>query len=134
MNVHDLIFVLLEKKCIFFFFLLVMLKLLFGINMATSPVFSLEALPLQYVYAMLFALEEINHSTTLLPGVRLGFHLHDSCALPLWALHAVLSLVGGNSSTCNPEYSYEDGEENSKCLNTRAPCITPKTINFFKPS
>uniref|UniRef100_A0A3P8W293 Olfactory receptor C family, r1 n=1 Tax=Cynoglossus semilaevis TaxID=244447 RepID=A0A3P8W293_CYNSE len=50
------------------------------------------SLPLQYVYAMLFALEEINHSTTLLPGVRLGFHLHDSCALPLWALHAVLSL------------------------------------------
>ncbi|XP_069390808.1 extracellular calcium-sensing receptor-like [Paralichthys olivaceus] len=61
----------------------------------------LEALPLQYIYAMVFALEEINHSTTLLPGVKLGYHIHDSCALPLWALRTALSLVGGDSSSCD---------------------------------
>ncbi|XP_023287293.1 extracellular calcium-sensing receptor-like [Seriola lalandi dorsalis] len=61
----------------------------------------LENLPLQYVYAMVFALEEINHSTTLLPGVKLGYHIHDSCAIPLWALQATLSLVGGDSTSCD---------------------------------
>ncbi|XP_026169667.1 extracellular calcium-sensing receptor-like [Mastacembelus armatus] len=60
----------------------------------------LEDLPLQYVYAMVFALEEINHSTMLLPGVKLGYHIYDSCAFPLWAVQAALSLVGGNSSSC----------------------------------
>ncbi|XP_053279288.1 extracellular calcium-sensing receptor [Pleuronectes platessa] len=63
---------------------------------------SLEDLPLQYIYAMVFALEEINLSTTLLPGVKLGYHIHDSCALPLWALRAALSLVGGDGSSCDP--------------------------------
>ncbi|XP_018555885.1 extracellular calcium-sensing receptor-like [Lates calcarifer] len=60
-----------------------------------------ENLPLQYIYGMVFALEEINHSTTLLPGVKLGYHIHDSCQLPLWALQAALSLVGGDSTSCD---------------------------------
>nr|XP_020478067.1 extracellular calcium-sensing receptor-like [Monopterus albus] len=75
----------------------------------------LENLPLQYVYAMVFALEEINHSTTLLPGVKLGYRIHDSCAFPLWAVQAALSLAAGNSTSCNsaalPEYSAGYGEE-----------------------
>ncbi|RCU34448.1 hypothetical protein DVA81_19640, partial [Acinetobacter baumannii] len=37
---------------------------------------------------MVFALEEINHSTTLLPGVKLGYHIRDSCALHPWAMQA----------------------------------------------
>ncbi|XP_027136175.1 extracellular calcium-sensing receptor-like [Larimichthys crocea] len=61
----------------------------------------LENLPLQYVHAMLFALEEINHSTTLLPGVKLGYHIRDSCALHPWAMQAALSLVGGDSPSCD---------------------------------
>ncbi|XP_044059701.1 extracellular calcium-sensing receptor [Siniperca chuatsi] len=75
----------------------------------------LENLPLQYIYAMVFALEEINHSTTLLPGVKLGYHIRDSCALHPWAMQAALSLVGGESTSCNlavpPDYSTEYGEE-----------------------
>ncbi|KAL7399979.1 hypothetical protein ABVT39_004640 [Epinephelus coioides] len=68
----------------------------------------------QYLYAMVFALEEINHSTTLLPGVKLGYHIRDSCALPLWAMQGALSLVGGDSASCNtadpPDYSAGYGE------------------------
>lgn len=74
---------------------------------------SLENLPLQYVHAMLFALEEINRSTTLLPGVKLGYHIRDSCALHPWAMQAALSLVGGDSPSCNlaapPDYSVVEG-------------------------
>ncbi|XP_051252457.1 extracellular calcium-sensing receptor-like isoform X4 [Dicentrarchus labrax] len=79
-----------------------------------KPCTGLENLPLQYIYAMLFALEEINHSSTLLPNVQLGYHIHDSCALPPWAMQAALSLVGGDSTSCNsealPDYSAGYGE------------------------
>lgn len=76
--------------------------------------FSLEILPLQYIYAMVFALEEINHSSNLLPGLKLGYLIHDSCSLHPWAMQAALSLVGGNSTSCNlaawPDYSVGYGE------------------------
>ncbi|CAG6001772.1 unnamed protein product [Menidia menidia] len=71
------------------------------------PCTGLQNLPLQYIYAMVFALEEINHSSTLLPGLKLGYRIHDSCALPAWALQAALSLVGGGASTCKTT----DGKE-----------------------
>lgn len=63
---------------------------------------------------MVFAVEEINHSTTLLPGVKLGYHIFDSCGRPPWALQAALSLVGGDSASCNstdpPDYPAGYGE------------------------
>lgn len=61
----------------------------------------LDYAPLQYVYAMVFALEEINLSKSLLPGVKLGYHIFDSCGQPLWAPQAALSLAGGDSTTCD---------------------------------
>lgn len=75
---------------------------------------SLEHVPLQYIYAMVFAVEEINNSTTLLPGVKLGYHIFDSCGRPPWALQAALSLVGGDGTSCNltdpPNYPAGYGE------------------------
>lgn len=62
---------------------------------------SLELVPLQYIHAAVFAVEEINNSTMLLPGVKLGYHIFDSCGRPPWALQAALSLVGGDSTSCN---------------------------------
>uniref|UniRef100_A0A3Q1JCK5 G-protein coupled receptors family 3 profile domain-containing protein n=1 Tax=Anabas testudineus TaxID=64144 RepID=A0A3Q1JCK5_ANATE len=59
----------------------------------------LQYAPLQYMYAMVFALEEINHSKSLLPGVRLGYHIFDCCSRPPWAPQAALSLAGGDSTT-----------------------------------
>ncbi|XP_074496819.1 extracellular calcium-sensing receptor-like [Sebastes fasciatus] len=79
-----------------------------------KPCTGLENVPLQYIYAMVFAVEEINHSTTLLPGVKLGYHIFDSCGRPPWALQAALSLVGGDSASCNstdpPDYPAGYGE------------------------
>lgn len=83
----------------------------------TSP-FRLQTLPLQYVYSMVFALEEINRSPTLLPGLKLGYHIRDSCALPTWAMRGAMTLVGGESATCDSEdqsdLSGEPGEERDK--------------------
>lgn len=61
---------------------------------------SLEHVPLKYLYAMGFAVAEINNSTKILPGVKLGYHMFDSCGRPPWALQTALSLVGGDSSSC----------------------------------
>lgn len=52
---------------------------------------------------MVFALEEINHSPDLLPGLKLGYHIRDSCALPLWAMQEAMTLVGGEGTTCESE-------------------------------
>lgn len=77
--------------------------------------FRLENLPLQYIYAMVFAVEEINHSAALLPGVKLGYHIRDSCALHPWTTQAALSLVAGDSASCDSatpaDYSAETSEK-----------------------
>ncbi|XP_041850949.1 extracellular calcium-sensing receptor [Melanotaenia boesemani] len=72
------------------------------------PCTDLQNLPLQYINAMAFAIEEINNSSALLPGVKLGYHIHDSCALPAFELPAALSMVGGDSPTCNIAAEYEE--------------------------
>ncbi|KAK2912388.1 hypothetical protein Q8A73_006501 [Channa argus] len=66
-----------------------------------KPCTGLEYPPLQGMYAMMFALEEINENPTLLPGLKLGYHIFDYCGRPPWAPQATLSLAGGDSNTCN---------------------------------
>ncbi|XP_054901535.1 extracellular calcium-sensing receptor [Poeciliopsis prolifica] len=75
----------------------------FTLEPDNKPCTGLLNLPLQYIYAMVFALEEINHSSALLPGVKLGHHIHDGCALPAWEMQAALSLVGGDAPSCNSD-------------------------------
>jgi len=53
------------------------------------------------MYAMEFAVEEINNNPSILPGVKLNYRILDSCGRHPWALLGAFSLVGGESSTCN---------------------------------
>ncbi|XP_077578133.1 extracellular calcium-sensing receptor-like [Stigmatopora nigra] len=62
---------------------------------------------------MVFAVEEINRNPRLLPGVRLGYHIRDSCAMHPWATQAALLLVSGDSSTCNLKATPVNGFEDS---------------------
>nr|XP_040049307.1 extracellular calcium-sensing receptor-like [Gasterosteus aculeatus aculeatus] len=50
---------------------------------------------------MAFAVKEINRNPTLLPGVKLGYRIHDTCASSYWAQRVALSLVGGDAHSCN---------------------------------
>lgn len=50
---------------------------------------------LMWIEAMQFALSEINNSTTLLPGVKLGFKIYDSCNTINIAVEAALRLTQG---------------------------------------
>ncbi|XP_058890400.1 extracellular calcium-sensing receptor-like isoform X2 [Acipenser ruthenus] len=44
---------------------------------------------------MIFAIEEINNSSELLPSVSLGYKLYDDCCSTLMAIRAALALVNG---------------------------------------
>lgn len=44
---------------------------------------------------MMFAIDEINNSNTLLPNISLGYQIFDSCASPTRTLQATLTLLGG---------------------------------------
>uniref|UniRef100_A0A3B3BL01 G-protein coupled receptors family 3 profile domain-containing protein n=1 Tax=Oryzias melastigma TaxID=30732 RepID=A0A3B3BL01_ORYME len=47
---------------------------------------------------MIFAIEEINNSTELLPGIKLGYHIHDSCAAVPVAMYAAFQLSSGKDT------------------------------------
>uniref|UniRef100_A0A672GAE8 Extracellular calcium-sensing receptor-like n=1 Tax=Salarias fasciatus TaxID=181472 RepID=A0A672GAE8_SALFA len=50
----------------------------------------------QFAQAMLFAIEEINKSSDLLPGISLGYILYDSCGSIARSVKVALSLANGN--------------------------------------
>lgn len=47
---------------------------------------------------MKFALEEINNSTTLLPGETLGYEVYDTCLNSLVILHSALLFLAKNGT------------------------------------
>uniref|UniRef100_UPI0037E8ABD6 extracellular calcium-sensing receptor-like n=1 Tax=Semicossyphus pulcher TaxID=241346 RepID=UPI0037E8ABD6 len=60
-----------------------------------EPCTGLEQEPLKYLHAMVFAVEEINRNNTLLPGVKLGYRILDSCGRPASLLIAAASSTTG---------------------------------------
>uniref|UniRef100_A0A3P9J708 G-protein coupled receptors family 3 profile domain-containing protein n=1 Tax=Oryzias latipes TaxID=8090 RepID=A0A3P9J708_ORYLA len=54
--------------------------------------FSINARALRFSHTIIFAIEEINNSTELLPGIRLGYQIHDSCAAVPVAVQAAFQL------------------------------------------
>ncbi|XP_034723354.1 extracellular calcium-sensing receptor-like [Etheostoma cragini] len=50
----------------------------------------------QFAQAMLFAIEEINNSTDLLPGISLGYKIYNSCASIARSVSVALALANGN--------------------------------------
>ncbi|XP_035011431.2 extracellular calcium-sensing receptor-like [Hippoglossus stenolepis] len=66
-----------------------------------EPCTGLDLETLKYLYALAFAVDEINGNSSLLPGVKLGYSIVDSCSRYPWALQDALSLVGGNTRSCS---------------------------------
>ncbi|XP_073350152.1 extracellular calcium-sensing receptor-like [Pagrus major] len=56
---------------------------------------SIDSRDLRFSRAMIFAIEEINNSTELLPGIKLGYEIHDSCNTVPVAMHVTSQLSNG---------------------------------------
>ncbi|XP_026169589.1 extracellular calcium-sensing receptor-like [Mastacembelus armatus] len=65
---------------------------------------SIDTRELRFSRAMVFAIEEINNSTKLLPGIRLGYQIYDSCASVPMAVHVAFQLSNG----LDPEFYTSD--------------------------
>ncbi|XP_054598205.1 extracellular calcium-sensing receptor-like [Nothobranchius furzeri] len=59
---------------------------------------SFIAQELQFSRTMIFAIEEINNSTELLPGIKLGYQIYDTCASVPVAMQVMLQLTNGQDS------------------------------------
>ncbi|XP_030257881.1 extracellular calcium-sensing receptor-like [Sparus aurata] len=67
----------------------------------------------QYAQAMLFAIEEINNSTDILPGISLGYKLYDACVFIARGVTVALALANGNEVVFAP---------------SEAPCTRPAQV------
>ncbi|TKS65718.1 Extracellular calcium-sensing receptor [Collichthys lucidus] len=67
----------------------------------------------QYTQAMLFAIEEINNSTDLLPGISLGYKIYDACVSIARGVRVALALANGNEDVSAP---------------SEAPCTRPAQV------
>ncbi|XP_076590947.1 extracellular calcium-sensing receptor-like [Chaetodon auriga] len=56
----------------------------------------------QFAQAMLFAIEEINNSTDLLPGISLGYKIYDACGSISRGVRVALALANGNEIVSSP--------------------------------
>uniref|UniRef100_A0AAQ5YJH9 G-protein coupled receptors family 3 profile domain-containing protein n=1 Tax=Amphiprion ocellaris TaxID=80972 RepID=A0AAQ5YJH9_AMPOC len=56
----------------------------------------------QFAQSMLFAIEEINNSTDLLPGVSLGYKIYDTCGSIARSVRVALALTNGNEIVSAP--------------------------------
>ncbi|XP_073342274.1 extracellular calcium-sensing receptor-like [Pagrus major] len=53
---------------------------------------SIDSRELRFARAMAFTIEEINNSTELLPGIKLGYQIHDSCTSVPVTMHVTFQL------------------------------------------
>nr|XP_020443464.1 extracellular calcium-sensing receptor-like [Monopterus albus] len=67
----------------------------------------------QFAQAMIFAIEEINNNTDLLPGISLGHKIYDNCDSITRSVKVALTLANGNEVVSAP---------------TEAPCTRPAEV------
>ncbi|KAM3910302.1 vomeronasal type-2 receptor 26-like [Leptodactylus fuscus] len=76
-------------------------------NKFINNVFKCDDLSLHLVRHLLvfiFAIEEINRRSDILPNITLGYTIYDSCSIENNALHSALSILSGGEETV-PNYS-----------------------------
>ncbi|CAL9684082.1 unnamed protein product [Knipowitschia caucasica] len=64
---------------------------------------SVDTRELRFARAMIYAVEEINNSSVLLPGVTLGYEIHDSCASVPVAVQSAFQLINGHEPEYHPD-------------------------------
>ncbi|KAM9481494.1 extracellular calcium-sensing receptor-like [Clarias gariepinus] len=59
---------------------------------------SLDLRVLQLAQSLIFAVEEINNSSSLLPDISLGYKIYDTCSSGLMGVKIAMELVNGNEN------------------------------------
>ncbi|KAG9273397.1 extracellular calcium-sensing receptor-like [Astyanax mexicanus] len=60
---------------------------------------SLDFRAFQFSQSLIYAIEEINNSSSLLPGVSLGYKIYDSCTSTAIGVRMAMTLVNGNENS-----------------------------------
>ena len=78
---------------------------------------------------MLFAIEEINNSTDLLPGIKLGYKMYDVCGSLARAVRVALSLINGNEETATMSEEPCSGSVPAIIgVTSSSPCMAVSTV------
>lgn len=77
---------------------------------------------------MVFAVEEINRNSSLLPGVKLGYRIMDSCDHVHTSLQAILSLVSPSKPVMSEVNQTEDTQKRLDMLKDRGTRIEGEKI------
>lgn len=70
----------------------------------------------RWMMTMVFAVEEINRNSSLLPGVKLGYRIMDSCDHVHTSLQALLSLVSHSEPLMRDETQMQETEKSLDIL------------------
>ncbi|KAJ7995378.1 hypothetical protein DPEC_G00243950 [Dallia pectoralis] len=90
-------------------------ELSFRLNPHLQSCLNFQGEMLRWAHALVFAVDEINRNAILLPGVRLGYDILDSCSLHPWTLRGALALVSRGPLSCD-----STGQALSKTSHERA--------------
>ncbi|XP_036441654.1 extracellular calcium-sensing receptor-like [Colossoma macropomum] len=71
---------------------------------------SLDFRAFQFSQSLIFATEEINNSSSLLPGVLLGYKIYDTCSSTGMAVRMAMALLNGNEKTVFDEHCTKPAE------------------------
>lgn len=85
---------------------------------------------------MKFAIEEINNSTKLLPGIRLGYDIYDTCMEPVVALQpSLLFLTKNGTGSIGVLCNYSDYQTQVTAVigphNSELCMVTAKLFGYF---
>ena len=87
--------------CIFdMFYFLTLCLLVSCIKHICISVCSMDTRELRFARAMTFAIDEINSSSDLLPGVALGYKIYDSCSSAPMAVQVAFQFTNDPQSVC----------------------------------
>ncbi|XP_017564454.1 extracellular calcium-sensing receptor-like [Pygocentrus nattereri] len=101
---------------------------------------SLDLRSFQFSQSLIFAIEEINNSSSLLPGVSLGYKVYDTCGSTGMGVKVAMALINGNeNSTLNEQCAKPAqvqaiiGEAHSSISMAIAKSVGPFSIPMISP-
>uniref|UniRef100_A0A4W4GMW8 G-protein coupled receptors family 3 profile domain-containing protein n=1 Tax=Electrophorus electricus TaxID=8005 RepID=A0A4W4GMW8_ELEEL len=72
---------------------------IFSFNLISEITNFLDFRGFQFSQSLIFAIEEINNSSSLLPGVSLGYKIYDTCSSTATGVRMAMALMNGNENS-----------------------------------